>query len=157
MARTMALRRPGLVFWSNRPSSPPNSHIASIREFAFFCRMLLPITSAETFSSSLDFQSMYSSMSGWSRSKVTILAALLVVPPDLIAPAALSPILRKDSRPLELPPPERGSPAPRILEKLEPVPEPYLNSSASRFQRPIIDSEPPTSESDTDWMKQAWG
>ena len=86
---------------------------------------------------------------------MTILAALLVVPPDFIAPAALSPILRKDSNPLELPPPERGSPDPRILEKFEPVPEPYLNSNASRFHRPIIDSEPPTRESDTDWMKQA--
>ena len=81
---------------------------------------------------------------------MTILAALLVVPPDLIAPAALSPILRKDSSPLELPPPESGSPAPRILEKFEPVPDPYLKSSASRPQRPMIDSDPPTNESDTD-------
>ena len=151
----MALRRPRLTFWSNLPSSSPYSQIESIRTLACFCRILLPITSAETFSSSLDFQSMYSSISGWSRSRVTILAALLVVPPDFIAPAALSPILRKDSNPLELPPPERGSPAPRILEKFEPVPEPNLNSNASRFHRPIIDSEPPTRESDTDWMKQA--
>ena len=88
---------------------------------------------------------------------MTILAARLVVPPDLIAPAALSPILRNESSPLELPPPDRGSPAPRILEKLEPVPDPYLKSSASRLHSPMIDSEPPTSESDTDWMKHAWG
>ncbi len=100
---------------------------------------------------------MYSSMSGWSKSSVTIFAARLVVPPDLIAPAARSPILRKDSRPLDDPPPERGSPAPLILEKFEPVPDPYLNSRASRLHSPIMESEPPTSESETDWMKQAWG
>ena len=157
MAPTIALRSPRLVFWSNLPSSSPCSQIASIREFACFCRMLLPITREETFSSSLDFQSMYSSMSGWSRSRVTIFAARRVVPPDLIAPAALSPIFRKDSSPLELPPPDNGSPAPLILEKFEPVPEPYLNSRASLFQSPIIDSVPPTRESDTDWMKQACG
>ena len=38
-------------------------------------------------------------MSGWSRSSVTIFAARRVVPPDLIAPAARSPILRKLIRP----------------------------------------------------------
>ena len=74
-----------------------------------------------------------------------------------MAPAALSPIFRKDSSPEELPPPERGSPAPLILEKLEPVPEPYLKRRASLFQRPMIESLPPTNESPTDWMKQACG
>ena len=70
-------------------------------------------------------------MSGWSMSTTTILAARRVVPPDLIAPAARSPILRKDIRPDERPPPESFSPSPRSFEKFEPVPEPYLNRRAS--------------------------
>ena len=95
-------------------------------------------------------------MSGWSISSVTILAARLVVPPDLMAPAARSPIFRKLISPEERPPPESGSPLPRSFEKLVPVPEPYLNSRASRCQRSMM---PPsfTRSSATDWMKQAWG
>ena len=64
-------------------------------------------------------------------------------------------IFKNDSRPEELPPPDRGSPAPLMLEKLEPVPDPNLNSSASRFHSPIIELVPPTNESLTDWIKQA--
>ena len=54
------------------------------------------------------------------------------------------------------PPPARGSPSARSLEKLEPVPEPILNRRASRTHRSMI---PPslTRSSSTDWMKQAWG
>src|SRR6267143_7243292 len=87
---------------------------------------------------------------------MTILAARRVVPPDLMAPAARSPILRNDIRPLDLPPPERGSPSPRRLEKFEPVPEPYLKMRASRTQRSMM---PPslTRSSLIDWMKQACG
>ena len=155
MALIMALLSPGFLSCSNLPTSLSGPQIASIKELAFLCSILLPMTRAETFSSSLLFQSMYSSISGWSRSSVTILAALLVVPPDLIAPAALSPIFRNDRRPEELPPPDKGSPAPLILEKLEPVPEPYLNRRASRFHNPIMESFPPTKESPTDCMKQA--
>ena len=81
---------------------------------------------------------MKSSISGWSRSKITIFAALLVVPPDLIAPAALSPIFRKDITPEETPPPESFSPSPRKFEKFVPVPEPNLNNLASLTQRSII-------------------
>ncbi len=89
-------------------------------------------------------------------STVTILAARRVVPPDLMAPAARSPILRKLIRPEERPPPESFSPSPRSLEKLEPVPEPYLNRRASRTHRSMM---PPsfTRSSATDWMKQACG
>ena len=95
-------------------------------------------------------------MSGWSTSTTTILAARRVVPPDLIAPAARSPILRKDMRPEERPPPESFSFSPRKAEKLEPVPEPYLKRRASRTQRSMM---PPslTRSSATDWMKQACG
>src|SRR5881396_2826589 len=95
-------------------------------------------------------------MSGWSASTITILAARLVVPPDLIAPAARSPILRKLISPEERPPPDNRSPSPRSLEKLEPVPEPYLKRRASRTHRSMM---PPslTRSSETDWMKQACG
>src|ERR1700730_7006427 len=87
---------------------------------------------------------------------MTIFAARLVVPPDLIAPAARSPIFKNDIRPEDFPPPERFSFSPRYVEKLEPVPEPYLKSLASRTQRSMI---PPslTRSSATDWMKQACG
>src|SRR5438046_9039313 len=72
-----------------------------------------------------------------------------------MAPAARSPILRKDIRPDDLPPPERGSFSPRSLEKLVPVPEPYVKRRASRVQRSMM---PPglTRSSETDWMKQLW-
>ena len=109
---------------------------------------------AATFCSSITFQSMNASISGWSKSRHTILAARLVVPPDLIAPAARSPILRKDISPEDFPPPDNGSFSPRSLEKLVPVPDPYLNNRASRTHKSII---PPslTRSSSTDWMKQA--
>ena len=95
-------------------------------------------------------------MSGWSTSTTTIFAARRVVPPDLIAPAARSPIFRKDIRPEDLPPPESFSFSPRRLEKLAPVPEPYLNRRASRTHKSMM---PPslTRSSFTDWMKQACG
>ena len=87
---------------------------------------------------------------------MTILAARRVVPPDLIAPAARSPILRNPISPEERPPPDSFSPSPRSEEKFVPVPEPYLKSRASRTQRSMM---PPslTRSSATDWMKQAWG
>ena len=95
-------------------------------------------------------------MSGWSKSKITIFAALLVVPPDLIAPAALSPIFKKDITPDETPPPDNFSPSPLKLEKLVPVPEPNLKSLASFTQRSMM---PPslTRSSSMDCMKQACG
>ena len=116
----------------------------------------LPATSEATFCSSLAFQSMNASMSGWSASTITILAARRVVPPDLMAPAARSPILRNDISPDDLPPPESGSFSPRIAEKFEPVPEPYLKMRASRVHRSMIPPSP-TRSSATDWMKHACG
>ena len=89
-------------------------------------------------------------------SNVTIFAALRVVPPDFIAPAERSPIFRKLINPELWPPPESDSPDPRIFEKLEPVPDPYLKILASLVHKSMI---PPsfTRSSLTDWMKQAWG
>ena len=153
-ART-ACASAGLVRATKR-SSPSPSSVAAMT--ALRCRSSIrePATSAATFVSSTTFQRTYCSMSGWSRSSVTIFAARRVVPPDLIAPAARSPILRKLMRPDERPPPERRSSAPRMAEKLEPVPEPYLKTRASRVHRSMM---PPsfTRSSATDWMKQACG
>ena len=115
-----------------------------------------PDTSDATFCSSIIFQLMKRSTSGWSMSTITILAARRVVPPDLIAPAARSPILRKLIRPLERPPPESGSFSARSAEKFVPVPDPYLNRRASRTQRSMMPPSP-TRSSLMDEMKQACG
>src|SRR5690606_22614449 len=115
-----------------------------------------PAAKAATLASSRLFQAMKSSISGWSRSRHTILAARRVVPPDLMAPAALSKTLRKDMRPEEIPPPCKDSPAARMELKLVPEPEPYLKirpSLARRSYRPFS----PSKSSSTAWMKQAWG
>src|SRR5262245_42055825 len=85
-----------------------------------------PATRAATFGRSATFQRMNSVTSGWSRSRQPSLAARRVVPPDLIAPAARSPMRRKDIRPEDFPPPESGSFSPRSAEKLLPEPLPYL-------------------------------
>ena len=87
-------------------------------------------------------------------STTTILAALLVVPPDFIAPAALSPIFKKLIKPDDFPPPDSPSVEPLRLEKFVPVPEPYLNNRASLTQRSMI---PPslTRSSSTLCIKQA--
>ena len=71
-------------------------------------------------------------------STTTIFAALLVVPPDLIAPAARSPIFKKLIKPDDFPPPESPSEAPLKFEKFVPVPDPYLNNLASLTHRSII-------------------
>src|SRR5207302_6877844 len=94
---------------------------------------------------------MNSRISGWSTSSTTILAARLVMPPDLVAPAALSSTSRKLINPLEVPPPERRSIFPRSLEKFVPLPEPYLKTRASSWTRLKIESR----SSLQLWMKQA--
>src|SRR3989338_2858074 len=89
-------------------------------------------------------------------SRHTIFAARRVVPPDFIAPAAAFPIFKKLISPLDVPPPERISPRPRMDEKFVPVPEPYLKMRASLLHKSII---PPwlTRSSLIDWMKHACG
>ncbi len=138
-AAMMARFRAGFFFGSKQSPSGPSqltqARITAPRNFSF---ILEPVTSAATFCSSITFQLMKCSISGWSTSTTTILAARRVVPPDLMAPAARSPILRKDMRPDDLPPPESGSLSPRRCEKLDPVPEPNLNKRASRTQRSMM-------------------
>ena len=60
------------------------------------------------------------------------------------------------SRPDERPPPDSRSLAPRSEEKFVPVPEPYLNSRASRTHRSMMPLSL-TRSSSTPWMKQACG
>ncbi len=112
-----------------------------------------PATSAATFCSSTTFQRMNSITSGWSRSRQTILAARRVVPPDLMAPAARSPIFRKDISPDDLPPPDSGSFSPRSAEKFEPVPDPYLKMRASRVHRSMM--PPSLTRSSRDGLDEA--
>ena len=94
---------------------------------------------------------MKSRISGWSASSTTIFAARRVIPPDLVAPAALSSTSRKLIRPELVPPPERRSILPRSFEKFVPLPDPYLKTRASSWTR--LKMEPRSSLQL--WMKQA--
>src|SRR6185295_18961522 len=82
---------------------------------------------------------------------MTILAARRVLPPDLIAPANESKPRMNDTGPDAVPPPFRCSRDDRSADRLEPVPEPHLNSIPSVLARVRIESI----ESSTLLMKQA--
>src|SRR6202789_4225186 len=106
---------------------------------------------AQALASSFDLHSMKSTMSGWSTLRMTILAARRVLPPDLMTPAKASNPRMKLSGPLAVPPPDRVSFEPRMLDRLVPVPEPHLKSMPSVLARVRMES----SESSTELMKQA--
>src|SRR5947209_19411124 len=80
--------------------------------------------SAAAFSSSCALHQMKSLMSGCSTSSTPILAARLVLPPDLIEPAQESAPRMKDTGPDAVPPRLRASIEPRIFDRLMPDPEP---------------------------------
>src|SRR3984957_7049481 len=109
----------------------------------------------QAFCSSFTLHCTKSSMSGWSMLSTTILAARRVLPPDLMTPAKASKPRMKESGPDAVPPPERVSMEPRMLERLEPAPDPHLKSIPSVLARVRMES----SESCTELMKQAehWG
>src|SRR4051794_40173004 len=92
-----------------------------------------------------------SSMSGWSTSRITILAARRVAPPDLIVPALASAPRMKLTGPLAVPPEESSSLEERMRDRLTPEPEPPLKISPSSLYQSRIESI----ESSTDRMKQA--
>src|SRR5258708_3381668 len=94
---------------------------------------------------------MKSTVSGWSMSSITILAARRVLPPLLITPAKASKPFMKDTGPEAVPPPASSSRDERSFERLLPVPEPYLNSMPSVLARVRIDCM----VSSTALMKQA--
>src|SRR4051794_18302908 len=107
--------------------------------------------SAHAFFSSSDLQRMNSITSGCSALRMTIFAARRVLPPDLMTPANASKPFMNDTGPEAVPPPASSSLEERMVERLEPVPEPYLNSMPSVLARPRIDSI----ESSTELMKHA--
>src|SRR3954470_16095035 len=92
-----------------------------------------------------------SSMSGWSTSRMTILAARRVAPPDLMVPALASAPRMKLTGPLAVPPDESNSLEDRMRDRLTPEPEPPLKISPSSLYQSRIESI----ESSTARMKHA--
>src|SRR6202046_3874455 len=76
--------------------------------------------------SSMALHQMKSSTSGWSMSRMTILAARRVLPPDLMVPAEASAPRMKLTGPDAVPPPLSSSCEERIFERFTPAPEPPL-------------------------------
>src|SRR3954447_7077945 len=110
-------------YWTETMSLPPRSmsNPASRRARILF--------------SSLALVSMNSSMSGWSMSRTTILAARRVAPPDLIVPADASAPRMKLTGPEAVPPEDNSSFDERIRERFRPAPEPPLKiRPSSRYQ-----------------------
>src|SRR5437867_10669397 len=77
--------------------------------------------SAQAFFSSFALDQMKSRTSGWSILRMTIFAALRVLPPDLITPAKASKPFMKETGPLAFPPVERCSRDERNGERFVPV------------------------------------
>src|SRR5690349_4581395 len=106
---------------------------------------------ARILSSSRALVSMNSSMSGWSTSRTTILAARRVAPPDLMVPADASAPRMKDTGPLAVPPELSSSLEERMRERLRPAPDPpWKIFPSSRYQLRIE-----SISSSTARMKQA--
>src|SRR5205814_2648632 len=100
--------------------------------------------------------SMNSSMSGWSTSSTTILAARRVAPPDLIVPADASAPRMKLTGPDAVPPLDSSSLLERMRERFRPAPEPPWKIFPSSLYQFRIESI----ESSTARMKHAetcWG
>src|SRR5687768_11446685 len=107
--------------------------------------------SARILFSSRALVSMNSSTSGWSTSRITILAARRVAPPDLMVPALASAPRMKETGPDAVPPELSNSFEERIRERFRPAPEPPLKMKpSSRYQFRIE-----SIESSTDKMKHA--
>src|SRR5690349_16566929 len=149
-ASTVSMTSP--VLRPRRPNSLPsstarmNSSLTRTELLAFwYCTdtMSLPPRSmskpasrrARILFSSLALVSMNSSMSGWSTSRMTILAARRVAPPDLIVPADASAPRMKLTGPEAVPPEDSSSLDDRMRERLRPAPEPPLKiRPSSRYQ-----------------------
>ena len=107
--------------------------------------------SARILSSSRALVSTNSSMSGWSTSSTTILAARRVAPPDLIVPADASAPRMNETGPDAVPPLDSSSFDERMRDRLRPAPEPPLKMKPSSLYQLRIESI----ESSTARMKQA--
>src|SRR6202042_1911042 len=113
-------------YWTLTMSEPPRSmsNPASRR--------------ARTFSSSRALVSTNSTMSGWSTSRTTILAARRGAPPDLIVPADASAPRMNETGPLAVPPEDSSSLLERSRDRFTPAPEPPLKiRPSSRYQSRI--------------------
>ena len=153
-------RRPKLVPFS---TACMNSAFTRTELFAFwYCTELMSFPPSSMlkpasrrtriFFSSCALVSMNSSMSGWSTSRTTILAARRVAPPDLMVPADASAPRMNETGP-EAEPPEffKSSFDERMRERFRPAPEPPLKIiPSSRYQFKIE-----SIESSTDKIKQA--
>src|SRR3954467_1992441 len=99
--------------------------------------------------------SMNSSMSGWSMSRTTILAARRVAPPDLMVPADASAPRMKLTGPEAVPPDFSSSLEERMRERLRPAPEPPLKiRPSSRYQlriESIVSSTARMKQAETCW------
>ncbi len=106
-------------------------------------------------SSSRALVSTNSSMSGWSTSRMTILAARRVAPPDLMVPADASAPRMNDTGPDAVPPEDSSSLDDRMRERFTPEPEPPLKiSPSSRYQLridSIVSSTARMKHADTCW------
>src|SRR3954454_2603525 len=126
-------------YWTEVMSLPPRS-------------MSKPASrSARILSSSRALVVTNSSMSGWSTSRTTILAARRVAPPDLIVPADASAPRMNETGPDAVPPEDSSSLDERIRERFRPAPEPPLKMNPSSLYQFRIESI----ESSTARMKQA--
>src|SRR3954464_3119552 len=110
-------------YWTEVMSAPPRS-------------MSKPASrSARILSSSRALVSTNSTMSGWSTSRTTILAARRVAPPDLMVPAEASAPRMKETGPLAVPPLDSSSLEERMRDRFSPAPEPPLKiRPSSRYQ-----------------------
>ena len=91
--------------------------------------------STRILSSSRALVSTNSSMSGWSTSSTTILAARRVAPPDLMVPAEASAPRMKLTGPEAVPPEDSSSFDERMRDRFSPAPEPPLKiRPSSRYQ-----------------------
>ena len=126
-------------YWTEVMSAPPRSMSkpASRRARILFSSFALVSTN--------------STMSGWSTSRTTILAARRVAPPDLMVPAEASAPRMKETGPEAVPPEESSSLEERMRERLRPAPEPPLKMKPSSLYQFRIESM----ESSTERMKQA--
>src|SRR5271166_2393710 len=102
--------------------------------------------------SSIALHQMKSVMSGWSASRITILAARRVLPPDLIVPAEASAPRMKLTGPEAVPPPLSFSCDERIRDRFTPAPDPPLKIVPSSVYQLRIESI----LSSTERMKQLW-
>src|SRR3954469_18451855 len=165
-ASTVSMTEPSMR--ARRPNSSPsstarmNSSLTRTELLAFwYCTLVMsrPPRSmskpasrrARILFSSRAFVSMNSSMSGWSTSRTTILAARRVAPPDLIVPALASAPRMKETGPEAVPPELSSSLLERMRDRLRPAPDPPLKMKpSSRYQFRIE-----SIVSSTDRMKHA--